>query len=70
MLDMGFEREMDQCLSLIKKKVPDSFVADPLNFHSEKIRVNFVSATLSAKVETLGAKLMSSYETVGFGNDN
>ena len=71
MLDLGFEREMNECLELIKKKTPQNFVADPSNFHSDKIRVNFVSATLSAKVETLGAKLMSSYETVGFGgNEN
>ena len=35
MLDMGFEREMDECLKLIKKKIPDKFTADLLNFHSE-----------------------------------
>jgi len=35
-------------------------------FHSSKLHVNFVSATLSRKVELLGAKLMKDYKTVGF----
>ena len=30
------------------------------------LRVNFVSATMSQRVEALGSKLMASYETVGF----
>jgi len=32
------------------------------------LKVNFVSATLSKKVEALGAKLMASYVTAGFND--
>lgn len=38
-------------------------------FHSDVLRVNFVSATLSKKVELLGAKMMKDYKTVGFDLD-
>jgi hypothetical protein len=37
------------------------------NYWSDKIKVNFISATLSPKIETLGSKLMENYVTVGFG---
>lgn len=47
MLDMGFEREMDACLNLIKKRCPDKFTPTPGLFHSESIKINFISATLS-----------------------
>ena len=41
------------------------------DFWSDKIRINFVSATLNSKVESLGSKLMANYEKVGFDlNDN
>lgn len=50
MLDMGFEKEMNECLTLIKKRCPDKFTIETDLFHSEKIKMNFVSATLSAKV--------------------
>lgn len=55
-LDLGFEREMNQCLDLIKKKVPHKFKnpEDPTNFWSDEIKVNFVSATLNQRVEKLG----------------
>ena len=58
MLDMGFEREMDACLALIKKRCMDKFSPAPGTFHSESIKINFISATLSSKVQALGAKLM------------
>ena len=68
MLDLGFEREMNKCLSLIKKKCISKYkqptVAD--NYWSDQIKVNFVSATLNQKIEALGAKMMESYATVGF----
>jgi ATP-dependent RNA helicase DDX31/DBP7 len=68
MLDLGFEREMNKCLSLIKKKCIQKYkqptVSD--NYWSDQIKVNFVSATLNQKIEALGAKLMESYATVGF----
>ena len=50
MLDMGFEREMNQCLSLIKSRCKDKFTTEPGLFHSEQIKMNFISATLSSKV--------------------
>lgn len=41
------------------------------DFWSDQIRINFVSATLNSKVESLGSKLMANYEKVGFDlNDN
>jgi len=39
-------------------------------YHSDVLRVNFVSATLSKRVELLGAKMMKDYKTVGFDNPN
>ena len=62
MLDMGFEREMDACLALIKKRCKEKFTPEPGTFHSESIKINFISATLSSKVQALGAKLMWSYK--------
>lgn len=47
MLDMGFEREMDACLNLIKRRCADKFSPVPGLFHSDSIRMNFISATLS-----------------------
>ena len=70
MLDMGFEREMDACLALIKKRCKDKFTPEAGTFHSELIKINFISATLSSKVQALGAKLMQSYKQVGFANNN
>lgn len=66
MLDMGFEREMNACLTLIKQRCPEKFYRAPDVFHSDGIKINFVSATLSPKVEALGAKLMKSHSKVGF----
>lgn len=66
MLDMGFEKEMTECLSLIKKRCPDKFTTEPDLFHSDKIKINFVSATISPKVQQLGEKLMKTYVQVGF----
>ena len=66
MLDMGFEREMDACLTLIKRRSNGRFKPGPDTFYSDHVKVNFISATLSAKVVALGAKLMESYESVGF----
>jgi superfamily II DNA/RNA helicase len=61
LLDMGFEREMTQCLEELKKRCPEKFTTEKDLFHSDSLRVNFVSATLSQKVELLGAKLMKDY---------
>ena len=81
MLDQGFEREMIQCLDLIKKKCPDRFVSgagaqvdsakeqtDGGNYWSDSIKVNFVSATMNSRVESLGNKLMKSHVKVGFSH--
>ena len=70
MLDLGFEREMSECLEIIKERCPKQFEesSGQDNFRST-LRVNFVSATMSKRVEALGKKLMSSYETVGFSNN-
>lgn len=65
---MGFEREMTQCLEYLKKRCPEKFTAEKDLYHSEILRLVFISATLSEKVESLGAKLMKNYITVGFEN--
>lgn len=58
---------MNECLQIIKKKVPNKFVDRvDSNFWSDTIRVNFVSATLNRQIEALGSKLMREYERVGF----
>ena len=48
---MGFEREMDECLQLIKKKCIEKFTKEAGLYHSDSIKLNFVSATLSPKIE-------------------
>jgi superfamily II DNA/RNA helicase len=63
---MGFEKEMTSCLEEIKKRCPEKFTAEKDLYHSESLRINFVSATLSRRVELLGAKMMKDYKTVGF----
>ena len=35
--------------------------------HSKDLHINFVSATMSQKVEELGTRMMESYVKVGFG---
>ncbi len=82
MLDLGFEREMNQCLDIIKKKCPQIFLKNSADydkitdeekrlkaqtFHSNQLKINFVSATMDPKVETLGKRLMKDYAKVGFG---
>ena len=85
MLDMGFEREMNQCLDIIKHKskkfIMDGAITEDMKqaekdkilktqtFHSDTLKVNFVSATMNPKVETLGKRLMKDYIKVGFEND-
>tara|TARA_B110000285_G_scaffold233078_1_gene305810 strand:- start:1043 stop:1786 length:744 start_codon:yes stop_codon:yes gene_type:complete len=82
MLDLGFEREMNQCLDLIKSKCPKSkfMPNEPAienmtdqdkklkkqKFLSRELRINFVSATMNAQVEALGSRLMHDYAKVGF----
>ena len=67
MLDMGFEQEMSACLDLIKKKSPAIFTSD--EYHS-KMRVHFISATMTEQVEGFGSKLMTEYDRVGFNTEN
>lgn len=51
----------------IKKRCADKFKnTDENNFHSDSIKINFVSATLNQKIESLGSKLMESYVKIGF----
>ena len=71
-LDLGFEKDMNACLKQIKKRAPQRFntpVSED-NYWSDKIKINFVSATINKKIEALGAKLMQNYETVGFDVNN
>lgn len=72
MLDLGFEKEMNKSLRLIKKKCPLGFKdkhaqnEEDERFQSNTIKMNFVSATMNKKVEDLGNKLMLTYAKVGF----
>lgn len=52
MLDLGFEKEMNSCLDLIKTKCPAKFLNDDKEkkiktFYSDEILINFVSATMN-----------------------
>ena len=73
MLDLGFEKEMNQCLDLIKAKCPSKFETSDSpkpgkqTFYSDEILINFVSATMNQQVESLGQRLMRDYVKVGFG---
>ena len=51
---------------MIKKRCADKFTKELNLFHSDSIKINFVSATLSPKIEQLGSKLMKDYVKVGF----
>jgi ATP-dependent RNA helicase DDX31/DBP7 len=68
MLDMGFEKEMNQCLELIREKAVGRFrpASDDKKFWSDQLKINFVSATMNPKVESLGHRLMEEYVKVGF----
>ena len=69
MLDLGFEREMNQCLDLIKQKCPGKFLQNEPEIENMKdkeqrvkvqkllskdMHINFVSATMNQRVESLG----------------
>lgn len=72
-LDMGFEREMTQCLQGLKLKASNLFVQnqEPNNFlTNHKVKVNLVSATLGKKVNNLSNKLMKNEIRVGFDTKN
>ena len=68
MLDMGFEKEMNECLEIIREKAVGKFrQPDDKNvFWSDSLKINFVSATMNPNVEKLGHRLMENYVKVGF----
>ncbi len=45
-------------------------MSDENLFWSNKLKINFVSATMNPRVETLGKKLMENYVKVGFEQEN
>ena len=71
MLDMGFEKEMNECLEIIREKAKNKFQppGEKNVFWSDQLKINFVSATMNPKVESLGHRLMENYVKVGF-NEN
>lgn len=78
-LDMGFEKEMNECLDIIKSKSKHNFITDTVdeesggqkNYWSNTIKVNLVSATMSPSIDRLGAKLMrDDYAKVGFSEEH
>lgn len=44
-------------------------MSDENLFWSNNVKINFVSATMNPKIETLGKKLMENYIKVGFEDD-
>ena len=76
---MGFEKEMNECLDIIKSKSKHNFITDTVdeesggqkNYWSNTIKVNLVSATMSPSIDRLGAKLMrNDYAKVGFSEEH
>lgn len=68
-LDMGFEKDMTQCLQGLKKKSPNLFIKDQdadSFITTPRVKVNLVSATLGKKVNNLSTKLMKDETRVGF----
>lgn len=45
-------------------------MSDENLFWSNKLKINFVSATMNPRVETLGKKLMENYVKVGFESES
>jgi len=43
---MGFEKEMTQCMEALKKRCPEKFTQEKDLFHSDILRVNFVSNSI------------------------
>lgn len=63
LLDMGFEKELKQCLDHIRSK------CEPVRNRADKLkplRVTLVSATLDLKIRRLLNELMDSFKPVGF----
>ena len=72
-LDMGFEKEMTQCLQGLKRKSSRLFENnqdEDCFYTSNNIKVNLVSATLGKKVNNLSEKLMRNEVRVGFEAEN
>lgn len=72
-LDMGFEKEMTQCLQGLKRKSPRLFESnqdEDCFYTSNNMKVNLVSATLGKKVNNLSEKLMRNEVRVGFETEN
>jgi len=70
-LDMGFEREMTECLKAMKQKASHLFIKDQDDnsfITTQHVKVNLVSATLGKKVNKLSMKLIQREVRVGFDN--
>ena len=62
---MGFEKEMNSCMQIIREKCPQ-FTGEE---YYSKCRVSFISATMSREVTGFGYKLMADSVKVGFKSD-
>lgn len=66
MLDLGFEREMSECLNYIKGKNRSLYVHQA-NFETKDyVKTVLVSATLTHRIENLASQLMKNEQRVGF----
>lgn len=69
MFDLGFEREMTECLNFIKSKNRSLYIHQA-NFQTkDHVKTVLVSATLSQKIENLASQLMTNEKRVGFDVD-
>lgn len=72
-LDMGFEKEMTECLQGLKYRNSSLFIpgqAEDQFLTNHDVKVNLVSATLGAKINNLSQKLMKNETRVGFDLPN
>lgn len=72
---MGFEKDVSECLSLIKSKMRIPQVSEHYSSLKEdlcftNVIINLISATLSKKVQNLSLTLTKDYKTVGFDETN
>jgi ATP-dependent RNA helicase DDX31/DBP7 len=72
-LDMGFEKEMTECLMQLKYKNRRMFLPtckDDEFLTTDRVKITLVSATLGSKINKLSQKLMVNETRVGFDFTN
>lgn len=65
-LDLGFEREMKECLDFIKSKNRSIYIDQKTYQTNPSVHVALVSATLGRKIDALSKMIMVGEKRVGF----